>query len=66
MNHDSDRRILHQRRQPLFALPKRRLDLFAYGDILRENGAMLAVCRKLGFRIEPGAESNIVRAVMTL
>jgi len=37
-----------------------------YGDILRENGAMLAVCRKLGFRIEPGAESNIVRAVMTL
>lgn len=37
-----------------------------YGDILRENGAMLAVCRKLGFRIEPGSESNIVRATRTL
>ena len=37
-----------------------------YGDILRENGAMLAVCRKLGFHIDPGSESNIVRATLTL
>ncbi|HET7688542.1 MAG TPA: GNAT family N-acetyltransferase, partial [Candidatus Macondimonas sp.] len=37
-----------------------------YGDILRENGAMLAVCRKLGFEIASGSENNLVRATMTL
>jgi len=37
-----------------------------YGEIMRENLAMLAVCRKLGFTIEPGSQGNTVRAVMVI
>jgi acetyltransferase len=37
-----------------------------FGEVLRENAAMLGLARKLGFRLEPGEQPSTVRAVISL
>jgi acetyltransferase len=49
----------------LIAYAKARGTALLFGDILRDNTVMIAMCRELGFRLEQG-EANVVHATLAL